>query len=272
MTNRENNMPYCKECGTENEEGAKFCQKCGTPLQATGVVYRRSSDWHTGKIVALIFGGFILLIAIGLVAGGGVLIWSQTAITDRDGYMITGPVPLSVSSYAIVQNNVNIQIDNSLGTPMNQNMVSIKISASSNNGKPIFIGIVPQQSASTYFNGVNIDRITSYNWAPGRAMGNGIPTYQTIPGDRPQTPPTSQVIWVAQASGSGTQTVIWVPTAGDYWVVIMNADGSKGVDANVQVGARVPILNWIGWGLLIGGFLAAMVGVVIIYFGAIHRR
>ena len=52
----------------------------------------------------------------------------------------------------------------------------------------------------------------------------------------------------------------------------MNADGSQGVDANVQVGARVTILSSIGWGLLIGGFLVALVGVVIIYFGAIHRR
>ncbi len=265
-------MPYCKECGTENEVGAKFCQKCGTPLQATGVVYRRSSDWPTGKILALVFGGFILLVALGLIAGGGALMWSQTALTDRDGYMITSPVPLSVSSYAIVQNNINIQIDNGFGIPMNQNIVSIKISASSNNGKPIFIGIVPQQSALTYFNGVNIDRITSYNWAPDRVMGNRIPTYQTIPGDKPQTPPTSQVIWVAQASGNGIQTVTWTPTTGVYWVVVMNADGTKGVDAYVQVGVRVTFLSWIGWGLLIGGLLAAMAGVVVIYFGAIHRR
>jgi hypothetical protein len=265
-------MPYCKECGTENDEEAKFCQKCGTPLQVTGVVYRRSSDWHASRIVALIFGGFILIIALGLVAGGGVLIWSQTNITDRDGYMISSPAPLTVSSYAIVQNNVNIQIDNGFGAPMNQNIVSIKITATSNSGKPIFVGVVSQQSAITYFNGVNIDRVISYHWVPGRMMGSGIPTYQTIPGGSPPTPPTSQVIWVAQASGSGTQTVTWTPTTGDYWVVVMNADGSKGVDANVQVGARVTILSWIGWGLLVGGILVAMVGVVIIYFGAIRRH
>jgi len=264
-------MSYCKECGTENEEGSKFCKKCGTPLQVSGVVYRRASDWHAGRILAFIFGGFILLIALGLVAGGGVLLWSQTAITDRDGYMITNSVPLTVNSYAIVQNNLNINIDSGWGTPTNQNIVSIKIAATSNNGKPIFVGIVPQQSALTYFSGVNIDRLTSYNWVPQRMMGNGVPTYQTIAGGQPPTPPTSQVIWVSQASGSGTQTITWTPTSGDYWVVVMNADGSKGVDANVQVGARVTILSWIGWGLLIGGILVALIGVVIIYFGAIRR-
>jgi hypothetical protein len=66
--------------------------------------------------------------------------------------------------------------------------------------------------------------------------------------------------------------VTWTPSTGEYWVVIMNADGSKGVDANVQVGVRVTILSWIGGGLLIGGLFVAMIGVVVIYFGAIRRR
>jgi hypothetical protein len=52
----------------------------------------------------------------------------------------------------------------------------------------------------------------------------------------------------------------------------MNADGSKEVNADVQVGVRVTILSWISWGLLIGGILVALVGIVIIYFGAIHRH
>jgi hypothetical protein len=266
-------MPYCKECGAENEEGSKFCQKCGKPLQSVGVVYRKDPVMHGSRILALIFGGFILLVAIGLVAGGGLLVWSQTAITNREGYMITNPVSLSVGSYAIVQNNINIHIDNGWWmNSSNQNIVSLKIIATSNTPKPIFVGVVSQQSALNYFNGVNIDRLISYNWVPSTAVGSRQPVYQTIPGGPPSTPPTSQIIWAAQASGSGTQTMTWTPTTGDYWIVVMNADGSKNVDANVQVGARVTILSWIGWGLIIGGLLVALVGVVVIYFGYIRYR
>jgi hypothetical protein len=52
----------------------------------------------------------------------------------------------------------------------------------------------------------------------------------------------------------------------------MNADGSKAIDADVQIGARITILSWISWGLVIGGILVALIGVVIIYFGVIRHR
>ena len=58
---------------------------------------------------------------------------------------------------------------------------------------------------------------------------------------------------------------------GEYWVVVMNTDGSKSVDVNVQVGARATILTWIGWGMLIGGLMIALVSVIILYFGAFRR-
>ncbi len=64
-------MSYCPKCGAETGEDTKFCPKCGTEIQATGVVYRRASPGSgVGRVFALIIGGFILLVAFGLVAGG----------------------------------------------------------------------------------------------------------------------------------------------------------------------------------------------------------
>ncbi len=181
---------------------------------------------------------------------------------------------MNVASYAIVQSNVNVHIGS--GWMMNpsaaNNIVSVKISATSNNGKPVFIGIAQQQYAQTYLNKVNIDKLLSYDWTPGQYGGTGTPTYQTIPGGAPSSPPTSQAFWVAQASGTGTQTLTWTPTTGDYWVVVMNADGTANVDVDAQIGARVGFLGWIGTGLLIGGIVLAMVGIAILYFGAFRRR
>jgi hypothetical protein len=51
----------------------------------------------------------------------------------------------------------------------------------------------------------------------------------------------------------------------------MNADGSKMVDIDAQVGARVTILKWVGWGLLLGGLMLAFAGLATVYFGAFRR-
>jgi hypothetical protein len=51
----------------------------------------------------------------------------------------------------------------------------------------------------------------------------------------------------------------------------MNADGSKVVDVTAQVGARVTVLSWVGWGLLFGGLILAFAGVTAVYFGAFRR-
>jgi hypothetical protein len=48
-------------------------------------------------------------------------------------------------------------------------------------------------------------------------------------------------------------------------VVVMNADGSAGVEAAVSVGAKVPFLLWLGIGLLIGGAILLAVGGLIVY-------
>ena len=267
-------MPYCPKCGTEIGEDTKFCPKCGTEIQATGVVYRSaSSGWHIGRVFALIFGGIALLCAFGMVAGGGVLIWSQNAITDSQGYMVTTPAPFGVASYAIVQSNINVNMGTGwMMSPRMQDIVTLKLEGTSNSGKPLFIGVGRQTDVQNYLSGVNVDKLVQYSWRYDPLSNTpGTPTYQTITGGAPSSPPTSQSFWIEQASGTGTQTMTWTPSTGDYWIVVMNADGSKVVDVDMQLGVRVTVLNWVGWGLIIGGVIAGLIGFVIVYYGAIRR-
>jgi hypothetical protein len=237
------------------------------------VVYRRDSvSWNVGRVIALVFGGFMLLIAFGLLMGGGAMLWAQTAVADQNGYMLTKPAHFSVASYAIVQSGIDVHMDGGwMMNPSFQDIVSVKITATSNNGKPIFIGIASQQYAQNYLNNVNIDKLISYEWVPNRMTDDNAPTYQTIPGVSPSSSPSTQSFWISQSSGSGTQTITWTPSTGEYWVVVMNADGSKAIDVNAQVGARVTILGWVGGGLLVGGLVIALLGVIVIYFGAFRR-
>jgi len=48
----------------------------------------------------------------------------------------------------------------------------------------------------------------------------------------------------------------WDVEDGDWSVVVMNADGSTGVEADISSGAKVPFLDELGWSALgAGGIL-----------------
>jgi hypothetical protein len=68
------------------------------------------------------------------------------------------------------------------------------------------------------------------------------------------------------------QTLEWEPEEGNFWFVVMNADGSSDVDVDMQIGARIPFLRYIGNMLLAGGFISLVVGGLIIYVGVFRRR
>lgn len=65
--------------------------------------------------------------------------------------------------------------------------------------------------------------------------------------------------------------MVWDPADGSWSVVVMNADGRPGVDMGGDLGARVPALPWIAFGLLVAGavFLA---GGGLLIAGALLRR
>jgi hypothetical protein len=80
----------------------------------------------------------------------------------------------------------------------------------------------------------------------------------------PRTAPATTGIWVAESAGPGSRVLTWTPTAGDWTVVIMNADASRSLAVRGDVGATVPALTGIVVGLLVGGALLAAGGVLIV--------
>jgi hypothetical protein len=66
---------------------------------------------------------------------------------------------------------------------------------------------------------------------------------------------------VASVSGSGEQTLDWTIETGEWALVIMNADGSPGVSADVRLGVLAPsALFPIGLASLVVGLVAAIGG------------
>ena len=111
------------------------------------------------------------------------------------------------------------------------------------------------------------------NKVPKDPWGNDFPdyVYSHHSGGAPAGPPTIHSFWTASATGSGQETLTWGVEPGRYWVVVMNEDASQGVDVDLQIGAKVPILKNLGDVLLTVGVLVGLVGAAVIYYGAIKR-
>ncbi len=215
-----------------------------------------------GGILTLIVGSLLTLIAIGLLAGGGVLMWADRTQRDSNGYLASGTSRLTSSSYAIVAPDVSVALS-APGWPVAQDALgNVRITATpSQTGAAVFVGIATRDAVDRYLSGAGWDQLTEFRLAPFRV------TYENHPGGAPGSP-IAQSFWVAHASGSGVQTLTWKVASGHWAVVLMNAAATPVVSADVAVGATAPLLFGLSIGLLIGGGVVMLIAVLLLVAGA----
>ena len=221
---------------------------------------------QSARIILLIFGSITLLAAVFLVVIGGTLLGVYSGFTDDEGFISTNSIQFETDSYAVVFQPIDIEIGEVAGVsvwrPSPGDFVTVKLSGSNNNpSKNVFVGIARESDVMTYFSGVEYDEVTDFRYG-GFDVG-----YDSHSGDEVPADPVSQTFWVVSAYGSGVQSLEWKPEGGSYSVVLMNGDGSAGVDLSMRAGAKVPLLLAIGQMLFIAGVVALIIGGVVIYFG-----
>jgi len=123
---------------------------------------------------------------------------------------------------------------------------------STDRAKPVFIGIAkaPQAArllASTGYMVVGRSGVIASH--PGRVPPGALGAAR---------------IWAVQVLVPGLQTLGWIPDTGDWAVVVMNADGSAGVSAHLNVTISAPMLlpaavEMLVSGVLLGAFAAALI-------------
>jgi hypothetical protein len=89
-------------------------------------------------------------------------------------------------------------------------------------------------------------------------------TYTAQPGGEPAAEPAAQTFWAASDSGTGPRTLTWQVSTGDWAIVIMNTDGSVGVEADVSAGATLPIIQTVAVISLVAGGLLLIGGITMI--------
>jgi hypothetical protein len=201
-----------------------------------------------GRVVLIVLGSIGVLVGLALLVGGGWLLWADR--TQRnDGYLTTPTERFATPSYALTRTRLAVDTHGE-GWVLNDNWLGkIRIRGDAPGSKTLFIGVGPQAEVSRYLGDVAHANVQDVDFDPFRV------TYLPVSGGSPQAPPTDQSFWAASASGVGTQTLTWKVRDGDWSIVVMNADASRGVAADIDLGAKLSFLLWVAIGMLIGGAL-----------------
>ena len=215
-----------------------------------------------GKIIALIFGIFFLIIGVSITVSGIAVYAVSSVYTDSSGYFTTPDFQLTqTNSVAITLSDININfkdttpqwIQSDLG-----NIVKIRINLISN--ATYFVGIAQTSQVIQYLQNVPYSEIQKLDWVNGISYKTQV--NQNSNATLASTPPENQTAFTWDASAVGNQGLDWTPKAGSWTIVIMKADGTKGIDVGIKAGAKIPVLGAIATFLIIFGVMFIVLAIV----------
>ena len=218
-----------------------------------------------GRVILIVLGSIGVLFGVAVLAGGGFLLWADRTQRE-DGYLTTPTERFATPTYALTRTRLEVDTGGA-GWVLNDRWFGkVRIRGDSPGAKTLFMGIGPEADVAKYLGTVAHANVEDIDFDPFRV------TYLPVTGGAPQAPPTEQRFWAASASGVGTQTLTWKVRDGDWSVVLMNADGSRGVAADIDAGAKLSFLLWVSIGLLLGGVLVVGGSTALIVLAARTRR
>ena len=217
-----------------------------------------------GRIVLGVIGALLTLIGFGLLAGGGTVLWANADQRDDGGFFTSSPSLFASPGFAVTSERLRLVngLPDRLSSP--GDIVTFKAQGGSMNGKPLFIGVAPAADVSAYLSGVAHDEVVDVHMDGWK--GPLSKDYRTSPGGPPAGPPAAQPFWTAKTTGTNV-SLAWPASEGTWSIVVMNADASAGVAADLGLGVKVNFLGWVALGLLTAGSILLLAGVAMMFFG-----
>ena len=218
-----------------------------------------------GRIALVVIGALALLTGFALLLGGAVLGWAHATQRDDDGFYRSGSRLLETTAYAITSERIDLGADVREGdwVPFDD-VGTAQVVARGAEGAELFVGIGPSSDVARYLDGVAHDEVSDISTRPFEVV------YDRIDGDAEPAPPADQAFWVASSTGPGERDLRWEIEQGDWTVVLMNADATPTVVADVAVGLDTDLLLAIGLGLAVAGVLLLGVGALLLILGLRH--
>jgi len=212
-----------------------------------------------GRLALIIIGGLVAFASVAILAFAGFLHWVNSQ--RDDGYFTTGTVRVGALNHALTS---DLDVHRGLVSIIGKDGFS-RVRLHVRTGREMFIGVARSLEVNDYLRDTSYTRLTDFDLAPFD------PYYTETVGDKEPGPPSEQDIWTAKTQGTGTLTLDWDVEPGGWTLVLMNADGSTGIDAEVDAGAQIPIIGTIAWVVTAIGVGVLALGVLMIVLG-LRRR
>lgn len=205
----------------------------------------------------MIAGALIALFAAGLTIAGGAVLWADRSGRDQANYLTSGTATLTTTGWALTSDSLNIDTGGPGWAYPRSALGDVRFRfTAADPAREIFVGLAPSAAVRGYLSGVDYSTVTDF--------GSGGTTYTRHSGGPPPSPPAAADFWAAKASGTGTQTLTWTPSSGDWTILVMNADASPAVTVRADAGTTIPALTWIAIGLLVFGVALLAAGTLLI--------
>jgi hypothetical protein len=214
---------------------------------------------NAGRIALGISGVLTALLASGVLVGGALALYGEGQ--KDDGYLKTDAHHFEAGTRALATENLDVDLGGAEWLADTDELGKVRIEAESRDDKPLFVGIARTSDVERYLSGVPHTTVHDVEAGPFDSFDAD---YTRHAGQRHPASPGHADIWAISNQGTGRQAVDWEVEEGDWSIVVMNADGSLGVDADISAGADVPFLNELGWTALGSGSFALVLGIGLI--------
>lgn len=225
---------------------------------------RQRTGWH---IAAIVVGCLMLLPALGTIAGGTVLTAAHSVADD--GYFDVTFDRVESTGVAVASVDLWDEAARDEDWPWVLDWLDLDIRIRADGAAKtddVFIGIARTEDVEAYLSDASFDEVTDFV--------DRRPVYVRHDGTRDAVvpAPVDATFWTQQVAGPGEQQLDWVARNGNWSVVVMNADGSAGVAADVTVGVHSDAVLPIGIVMIVLGGIGTIVSIVLIVIGARGRR
>ncbi len=214
------------------------------------------------RVLAVVFGVFGVLVGASLMVGAT---WLLLEDRDDDGFYATETHTFQQSSHAIVSGDFDQLTEvPSWFADLLTDPIDVRIEGDGVGGEGLFVGIAPTADVDRYLSAVAHHEVEGLD-IDGRSITSI--EYAGREGARVPTAPGGEGFWEVSSEEAGPQTVEWSLETGSWTAVVMNADGSAGVAADLAFGARISHIVGIAWGLMAFGLFSVFLGGYLTYRG-----